>query len=222
MEEISPEEFPHRTAPKRGPDLVNALLVMVTIIFLIGSCWIRFGTSTNRPSLAVGDLAPSLHLRDLNGEPLIVLGLWGKVVWLTFWSATSREGLIVVDRLDQIWRGLDKEGGFASFSLVIDDVEPEIVRDLIATRSLRLPAYLASAETCRDYGAAAGDLPLHVVINDDGRILAITRGSDLEEIEEMVKARLRVLHSAGGALFAAIASRDARSGTDVVGGAMER
>ena len=76
-------------------DGVTAIMVVVTAAALLGAAWLRTRRPTTDEPPAVGALAPPLRLLDLDTlEPVVLVGLRGKVVWVVFWSADSPYGEI--------------------------------------------------------------------------------------------------------------------------------
>ena len=118
---------------------------------------------------AVGALAPPLRLLDLEtSEPVVLVGLRGKVVWVVFWSADSASAKIQPggDRIGlELTQGAgtvcDGAGGRRDRSS-----RPRPCGDRRERR--KLPVYLASAETRRRFGADEADPPLNVLIDADG------------------------------------------------------
>ena len=127
-----------------------------------------------------------LRLLDLEtSEPVVLVGLRGKVVWVVFWSADSPSATIEPggDRtsmeLAQGARAVCHGGGGHR------DRHPDRVRAVAAESGVKLPVYLASAETRRRFGAVEADPPLNVLIDADGRIAAIARGTSAQTIERI-------------------------------------
>jgi hypothetical protein len=120
-----------------------------------------------------------------NSEPLVLLGLKGKVVWLSFWSARSSSGREGLRRLEEAWKRLRPHPRFALVAAAIDASEPEQVRAAIAGAGTSLPFYLAGPETCSRFGVGDADPPLHLLIDPRGRVAAVARGSGRETIDRL-------------------------------------
>ncbi len=226
MEELSERETPFTSRRRRGPDLLNAVMLGFTVIFLLGSAWIRFGPKEKPPSLVVGDIAPLIRLNDLEGqEPIVMLGLRNRVLWLTFWSVKSPEDRRDFRQLERIWKRFEGDPGFALLVSAIATDDPRGVHSEVASKRLKFPVYLASPETCRDFGAEPEELPLHFIIDADGRILAISHGrrdGSLDQLEELVRSRLKMRNPAGGSRFAMTGPPGLGSRTGVVARATGR
>lgn len=61
---------------------------MRNTVFLIGAALIVSASASVRAQVPVGRPAPSFRLRQLNGRPLALTSLKGKVVLLDFWGPT--------------------------------------------------------------------------------------------------------------------------------------
>ena len=78
---------------KRRIDGVTAIMIVVTVASLLGTVWLRTWRQPRDEPPAVGALAPPLRLLDLETlEPVVLVGVRGKVVWVVFWSADSASG----------------------------------------------------------------------------------------------------------------------------------
>ena len=76
------------SSPRRRIDRISLLLALASLGIVGWTAWIRFAPSPRPDPPAVGSVLPPLPLMDLEtSEPLILLGLKGKVVWVVFWSA---------------------------------------------------------------------------------------------------------------------------------------
>ncbi len=181
-------------------------MAAVTVLALIAFLWFRYGSSTRSKSLAVGDPAPSLRLIDLDSsEPPLVLGLKGKVVWIVFWSsdaADAPQSLAAIARASSTIRAHRK---FSMFAAAVGAREPDRVRAAAAESGGELPVYLASAESIRRFGAEQADPPLHVMIDENGQVIALARGagsSTLDRLADQAKRRLDELEPHGTTRFA--------------------
>lgn len=160
-----------------GFDKVSALMALVASVALAWAAWLRFGPGPEAAPPPLGTPAPALRLRDpATAEPLVLLGLHGRVVWLTFWSAGPPSGPTDLADLEAVWTRLKSRPRFAMAALAADPGRPELLRAAVAATKATLPAYPASPETVRSYGATPAHLPLHVLIDADGRVGAVAQG----------------------------------------------
>jgi hypothetical protein len=191
---------------RRRFDWMSALLATVTVAALLGAAWLKSASLTNRSPLAVGDRVPVLQLIDLDsGEPVLMAGLKGKVVWIVFWSA---DGPSASSRLTAIARASIRIRTHRRFSLVtaaVSSGQPERVRAAVAESGIDLPVYLASPDSLRRFAAEKADPPLNVLVDADGHVIAIARGAGdatLERLADQAKRELDVLDPMGNTRFA--------------------
>ncbi len=194
--------------PKRRVDAMSGLMILVTLAALIGAAWMRFGRSSS-PELAavsVGAEAPPLRLIDPEtSEPIVLLGLDQKVVWVVFWSAASPSGRACLPELEAASRRLRLHRRFALVPAAVEVDDPASVRAAIRAADFKPPAYLAAPETRRRFHAENADPPLHVLIDVGGRVLAMARGDGptaIRRIAERASRRLDELDPLGGTRFA--------------------
>jgi hypothetical protein len=198
-------------------DRVSLLLAAATLAFVSGAAWLKFRAPAEPEPPTVGSTLPPLRLLNLEtSEPLFLLGLKGKVIWLTFWSAGSPSGRAVLPRLEDAWRRLRSHGRFTLVAAAVDADHPEQVRGALKDIRASLPAYLATPETRRRFGADQADPPLHLLIDSDGRVAALVRGAGRETIDRLsgqVQGWLEELEPLGPIRFAQLdaASPPARS-----------
>jgi peroxiredoxin len=172
--------------PKRRIDAMSALMVLVTLSALAGAAWMRFGRSgaTESWSASVGAEAPPLRLLDLeSSEPMVLVGLNSKVVWVVFWSARAPSGPSCLTELKAASKRLRSHRRFAMVTAAVESDDPAAVRAAMQSAGVNLPVYLAGPDTRRRFHAENADPPLHVLIDAGGRILAMARG-DLDPIGE--------------------------------------
>lgn len=170
--------------PKRRVDAMSGLMMLVTLAALLGAAWMRLGRSSPEPaSASVGADAPPLRLIDLQtSEPIVLLGLNQKVVWVVFWSAAAPSGRACLPELEAASRRLRLHRKFALVPAAVEVEDPSAVRAAIKAADFKLPAYLAGPETRRRFGAEKADPPLHVLFDVGGRILAMARGGSAPAI----------------------------------------
>jgi hypothetical protein len=183
---------------KRRIDGITAIMLVVTVASLLGAAWLRTRRLPKNEPPAVGGLAPPLRLLDLATlEPVVLVGLRGKVVWVVFWSADSRSSGSSLAAIEAAWNTLKAHGRFAMVAAAVDAADPGRVRTATAESGVKLPVYLASTETSRRFGALQADPPLNVLIDADGRIVAIARGTSPATIERVAGQARRLLDELG-------------------------
>lgn len=205
--------------PKRRVDLVTAVMMVLTLIALGGTAWLRFGRSpfsAESSMAAVGSPAPPLRLIDREtSEPVVLVGLNRKVVWAVFWSSRSPKGTgtSCLAELQSATTGLRTHRRLAIIAAAVESDDPGAVEKAVSAGGITLPVYLASPETRRRFHAENADPPLHVLIDAGGKVLAMARGDGrqtIDRIAAIVRHRLDELDPLGGTRFA---ERDLPNGT---------
>ena len=134
--------------------------------------------------LRPGDVAPELAvtrgdgtqfvLTDLDGKPVQLADLRGKLVWLNFWASwcpPCQGETPVLRAMDEEFR--DK--GLAIIGVAVQETTVDNVRDYAARYELRYPiAFDASADIFHRYRVFA--LPTQFFVGADGRIQEVVNG----------------------------------------------
>ena len=150
-------------------------MALVTTVALAWTVWLRFGGDAPVEPPTVGSAVPPLRLLDATtSQPIVLVGLRGRVVWITFWSSNAPAEFA---QLERVWDRLGSRRGFSMVAAAVDAHAAERVRTLIGQAKTSLPVYLASPETCRTFGATAPNLPLHLLIDENGQVGAIAYGA---------------------------------------------
>jgi hypothetical protein len=184
-----PTEIP----PRRRIDWVSGLMAGVTVAASLGAAWFYFGRQPSERSLVVGSPAPLLQLIDLEtSEPLVLAGLHGKVVWIVFWSAGSTSGPSSLPVIARAWSRLKEHRRFGMAAAAIDS-EPARVRAVVADSQFEMPVYLASPESRRRFDAEVADPPLNVLVDAEGKVAAIARGTAPQTIDRLARQASRLL-----------------------------
>ena len=194
--------------PKRRIDAMTGMMMLVTVAALCGAAWMRFGRSSapEASTASVGAEAPPLRLIDLDtSEPVMLVGLSSKVVWVVFWSTRAPSGRSCLAELEAATKRLRTHRRFAMVTAAVESDDPIAVRKTVGAVDFKLPVYLAGPETRRRFGAENADPPLHFLIDAGGRILAIACGdgqSAIGRIAEQARRRLEELDPVGETRFA--------------------
>jgi hypothetical protein len=208
------------TRPPRRVDPVGAFMVVATVLALAGTAWLRYGPIPTAGPPKVGATPPPLRLLDpVTAEPMVLIGLRGKVVWVSFWSAGTRSGRADLAELDEVWDRLKARPGFAMAAVAVEADRPERVRAARSATRANVPVYLASTETIRAFGAVGGDLPLHILIDDEGRVAAVVRGRGrviLDRLARQAEGLLDALQPLGNTRFAESIHSELGSGSGAI------
>ena len=132
--------------------------------------------------------APAVALRDLNGKPLDLAQLRGKVVLLNFWATWCAPCQLEMPAFDR-WQQQYAARGLVVAGISMDDDQPP-VRALIAKLRITYPIAMGTAALGRSYGGVLG-LPETFLIDRDGIVRAQFQGeADLNKIEAALKELL--------------------------------
>lgn len=74
-----------RMTQSKTRKFLGLAVLVLGVVLAGGGFWLSHAMA---PDLALGSTAPSLSLTDVNGQPLALADLRGKVVLLDFWSST--------------------------------------------------------------------------------------------------------------------------------------
>jgi hypothetical protein len=186
MDASAPLGEPEDGRPSWHFDWLSLMMALVTVLIVGGAAWLRFAPPSSIEPPAVGSVLPPLRLLDLkSSEPLVLLGLKGKIVWLVFWSPGSQTGRKVLPQLEKAWRRLRPHGRFSMVAAAVDSPQSERAREAVAEIHATLPVYLATPETRHRFGVQDADPPLHLLIDERGQIAALARGAGPETIDRL-------------------------------------
>jgi cytochrome c biogenesis protein CcmG, thiol:disulfide interchange protein DsbE len=114
------------------------------------------------------DPAPQFALKDMDGKPLTLAGLRGKVVLLNFWATwcgPCREEIPSLIALQKLYKDRLQIVG-----MLTDDDDEAMLRKLIEAEGINYPVALATPEIRMEYGGIPA-LPTLFVINPEGRVV---------------------------------------------------
>jgi hypothetical protein len=194
--------------PKRRVDAMTGLMMLMTLVALTGAAWLRFGrpASAEVSSATVGAEAPPLRLIDPEtSEPVVLVGLHDKLVWVVFWSAASPSGRACLAELEKASRRLRSHRRFAMIAAAIEIDDPAKAEAAAREADFKRPIYLAGPETRQRFHAQSAAPPLHVLIDAGGRVLAMARGDGeptIGRIAEQARRRLDEIDPGGEMRFA--------------------
>lgn len=140
----------------------------ICAVFLL-SIFAASGCTKSEAPAVVGSLAPDFTLKDLNGRPVQLSSLKGKVVLLNFWATwcpPCREEIPSMMRLNQAMQGKP----FQMLAVSIDEGGKDAVESFFKKERFFLPALLDSdGKVARRYGTTG--VPETFVIDSKGVIL---------------------------------------------------
>ena len=137
--------------------------------------------------VAVGELAPPLEAKTLNGTPIKLNDYRGKYVLLDFWATWCGPCLQDIPRLQEVYEEFGRDKRFVMISLSIDEKVGEL-RNFVETKKLPWIQTILETEgkVTQAYGIEA--IPATFLISPDGKVIAKDiRG---EKIKEAVRKAL--------------------------------
>ena len=186
-------------------DPVSAAMALIASIAIVWAAWLRFGPPPTPEPLSPGVKLPALRLIDPEtNEPVLLIGLRDKVVWVTFWSSIASEADSDLIDLQRVWNRFKNREKFAMAAVAVDEAKVGLLRALVAKSKVSLPVYLAAPETRKRFGADAVKLPLHMLVDETGRIAAVAQGREgatLARLAEQARQRLDKIDPIGNSRF---------------------
>ncbi|GLQ91821.1 TlpA disulfide reductase family protein [Dyella acidisoli] len=125
----------------------------------------------------VGDLRPDVALLDLDGRERRLSGYQGKRLLLNFWASWCVPCAAEMPTLDKAQHNFADQGAIV-LGIAMD--EPDRVRAFLAQHPVQYPiliGQLASPSTTLRFGDVDEVLPYSVLLDENGRILAVHRGA---------------------------------------------
>ena len=145
--------------------------------------------------IKIGEVTPDFEVNTLEGKPVKLADLRGKLVLLNFWATFCRPCLMQLPYLKQVYDRFGKEPGFVIVNLSSDE-DPQTVRQFIQTNSMPgVQGFLGDWGSTNQVRASYGvvGMPALILIGPDGKVIAkdtwVTADSLLESVE-------RALHQA--------------------------
>jgi thiol-disulfide isomerase/thioredoxin len=114
------------------------------------------------------DPAPEFHLKTLDGQPLSLAGMRGKVVLLNFWATWC--GPCRAEIPDLIALQTKYKDRLQIIGLVVDSDDEGEVRAVVREEGINYPNALSPNEVRGQYGGISA-LPTSFVLDDQGRVV---------------------------------------------------
>ena len=187
MAEIPGNPTPEPTAGPQAPPAQSPASKLLTLGILIAAValaavWIR-KDATKSSALAgegkaaprvtavkVGDPAPELILKDLQGNTVKLSDLKGKVVLVDFWATWCQPCTIMIPWFIEFQNRYGPQG-FAVLGVAMDDEGLSAVKPYVAKSAMNYTVVLGNEEAAEAWGGIFG-LPTSFVVDRQGRIQA--------------------------------------------------
>jgi peroxiredoxin len=159
----------------------NLVILALALLAAIAGGWLQHESQQVRvPSgvhvANVGDLRPDVALLDLEGHERRLSGYQGRRVLLNFWASWCEPCIAEMPALNAAQRKFADQGAIV-LGIAMD--EPERVRAFLAQHPVSYPiliGQLDSPSTSLRFGDISEVLPYSVLLDENGRILAVHRG----------------------------------------------
>ena len=144
---------------------------------------------TGSAASLVNRKAPDIPRRNLNGQPVSLAGLRGKVVLLNFWATWCAPCQAEMPTFSK-WQQQYGPQGLQVIGISMDD-DAAPVRKIVTRLKVTYPIAMGDAQLGERYGGVLG-LPVTFLIDRNGVIRARFQGeSDLKKIESELKKMLQ-------------------------------
>ncbi|MDR3638487.1 MAG: hypothetical protein P4L84_32080, partial [Isosphaeraceae bacterium] len=121
-------------------------MAVATATALTWFAWERLKPAPPPDPPKVGAVPPTLRLIDpATDEPLLLFGLRGKVVWVTFWSAEAAASRALLDDLGKAEKRLHARGRFSMVAVAVDRDPPAGGRTAAGAGQGGVAGYLGTA-----------------------------------------------------------------------------
>jgi len=148
---------------------VKRFYIPILILFLIvsvGSC--KRGKEAEIIFPTIGNIAPELTVRDLNGKTVSLSDYRGKIIMVEFWATWCPPCIELIPVLDELYNKY-KTKGFVVLSIASEDEGDETVKGFVKDSGLTYPVFIASSDTLKNYGISS--IPVSFIIDKDGKIV---------------------------------------------------
>jgi len=166
---------------------LSKLALALILGLLANGCHSASGSGGGPPG-AVHSAAADFSVQDLNGHPVDLASLRGKVVLLNFWATWCTPCRAEIPNFVQFQDSYGPQGLQIVGMSMDDDAKP--VREFYRQFKMNYPVGMGTDKIAQSYGGILG-LPVTVLIGRDGRIAARYVGAvQLPTVEQEIKTLL--------------------------------
>ncbi len=102
-------------------EIFTTPLLLLTVV----AAFLLYGCSDSRRGIYPGEIAPDIVGTDLNGQPLALHAVPGKVVLVNFWATWCAPCVAELPALQSLYTRL-KDRGFTIVGVAVDDLPGEV------------------------------------------------------------------------------------------------
>src|ERR1700748_536956 len=170
----------------------KVVLILVAIVVMVGLYELARHHSAHSgkggPPGTIGTGAPGFSMQDVDGKPLDLASLQGKVVLLDFWATWCVPCQSEIPHFVEFQNNYAAQG-FQVVGISMDD-GPEPVRKFYQDYKMNYPVGMGTTQLAQSYGGILG-LPVTFLIDREGHIAAKYVGlTDTAVIQQKVESLL--------------------------------
>lgn len=166
--------------------------ILLVISILIGIPFLTL--SQDKVELKMGDVVPDINVNDIHDQPFTLTSLRGKIVLLDFWATWCQPCIQEQPELLELYTEVKEAGKSEQFEILgvsldmkREDWERGVEKFGIVWPQVSDLKFWRS-EVAADYNLQ--ELPYNLVIDEEGRIIAINLHG--EELTEFIKRKLEL------------------------------
>lgn len=171
---------------------MKSLLILIAV--LMGSTAVKAQNDDRGYLVKVGDMAPDIEIRYLDGNVKKLSDFRGKTVMLQFtasWCGVCRKEMPFIEK--DIWQPHKNNPGFVLIGIDLKE-SPEKTRKFAQDLKITYPLTLdPEGRSFYTYAARNAGVTRNIIIDKTGKIVYLTRLYDPQEFQEMVRLINRLL-----------------------------